>query len=114
MDHDHRRAAGSGRRACAPGIAALLALATPTGSVPRAHTSAAGEWVSLLLAVACTLAIVALFLASVWLPAWRRWRAARWHRSSPTRAATQRFAEAVAHGDFDMAETEAQRLLNRR
>jgi hypothetical protein len=40
--------------------------------------------------------------------------AARWRRSSPTRAATQRFAEAVAHGDFDMAETEAQRLLDRR
>jgi hypothetical protein len=68
----------------------------------------------LLLAVASTLAIVALSLAPVWLPSWRRWRAARWRRSSPTRAATQRFAEAVAHGDFDIAETEAQRLLDRR
>lgn len=97
-----------------PRIAALLALATPTGSVPRAHTSAAGGWVPLLLAVASTLAIVALSLAPAWLPAWRRWRAARWRQSSPTRAATQRFAEAVAHGDFDMAETEAQRLLDRR
>ncbi len=95
-------------------IAALLAVAPPAGSVPRAHTSAAGGWVPLLLAVASTLAIVALFLAPAWLPAWRRWRAARWRQSSPTRAATQRFAEAVAHGDFDMAETEAQRLLDRR
>jgi hypothetical protein len=95
-------------------IAALLAVAPPAGSVPRAHTSAAGGWVPLLLAVASTLAIVALFLAPAWLPSWRRWRAARWRQSSPTRAATQRFAEAVAHGDFDMAETEAQRLLDRR
>jgi hypothetical protein len=67
-----------------------------------------------LLAVASTLAIVALYLAPAWLPSWRRWRAARRLSSSPTRAATQRFAEAVAHGDFDMAETEAQRLLDRR
>jgi hypothetical protein len=97
-----------------PRIAALLAVATPTGSVPRAHTSAGGGWAPLLLAVASTLAIVALSLTPVWLPSWRRWRAARWRRSSPTRAATQRFAEAVAHGDFDIAETEAQRLLDRR
>jgi hypothetical protein len=97
-----------------PRIAALLAVAPPAGSVPRAHTSAAGGWVPVLLAVASTLAIVALSLAPAWLPAWRRWRAARRLSSSPTGAATQRFAEAVAHGDFDMAETEAQRLLDRR
>jgi hypothetical protein len=97
-----------------PRIAALLAAAPPAGSVPRAHTSAAGGWVPVLLAVASTLAIVALYLAPAWLPSWRRWRAARRLSSSPTRAATQRFAEAVAHGDFDMAETEAQRLLDRR
>src|SRR6266487_702862 len=75
-------------------IAALLAVAPPAGSIPRAHTSAAGGWVPVLLAVASTLAIVALSLAPAWLPSWRRWRAARRRQSSPTRAATQRFAEA--------------------
>jgi hypothetical protein len=96
-----------------PRIAVVLPLATPTGSIPRVHTSAAGERVPLLLAAACTLGIVALFLAPAWLPSWRRWQADRWRRSSTTKAATQRFAEAVAHGDFNMAETEAQRLLDR-
>jgi len=89
------------------------------GDLPRAAPGGAGEageWVSLLLAVACTLAIVALFLAPAWLPGWRRWHAMRRRRrrarSSTAEQAAQRFAEAVACGDFDRAETEAERFLN--
>jgi hypothetical protein len=87
----------------------------PSGDVVR-EADGVGEWMALLLAVACTLVIVTLFLAPVWLPGWRRWRAVyrrrRRARSSTAVQAAQRFAEAVARGDFEVAETEADHLLS--
>jgi hypothetical protein len=115
-----------------PGVAslrarvALLAMSITTSSSPMSTGGAsgdvasgadgAGEWVALLLAVICTLVIVALFLTPTWLPGWRRWQAVhrrrRNARSSTAIQAAQRFAEAVARGDFEVAETEAEHILN--
>jgi hypothetical protein len=67
----------------------------------------------LLLAAVCTLVVVALFLAPLWRPSWRRRRAPAWIRGSDIRLGVQRFADAVACGDFDQAETEAEHLLDR-
>ncbi len=99
-------------------LPSITASTTSSGGLSGAGGAGGGggEWVALLPAVVCTLAIVALFLAPVWLPGWRRWRAVRrrrrWARGSTAEQAAQRFAEAVARGDFQTAETEAERLLN--
>jgi hypothetical protein len=69
-----------------------------------------------LLAVAFTLVIGALFVASTWLPGWRRWQAMqrrrRVARSSTAKQTARRFAKAVAQGDFEVAETGAEHRLN--
>jgi hypothetical protein len=105
----------------ARGVLLLLPI-SPSSSITTGGPSRSGagesgdsEWVALLLAIVCTLVIVALFLAPAWLPDWRRWRAMcgrrRRARSSTAKEAAQRFAEAVSRGDFEVAETEAERLL---
>jgi hypothetical protein len=95
----------------APRVAAAAMLTVPSARLPRTQTQA-GQWGALLLAMACTLVIVALFLTPVWLPSWRRWQAGARTRRSDVRPGSQRFADAVARGDFEQAEAEAAHLLD--
>lgn len=96
----------------APRVAAAVMLTTPSAALPQTQTQA-GQWISLLLAIACTVVIVALFATPLWLPHWRRWHAVARSNRNDARLGSQRFAAAIARGDFDQAETEAKRLLDR-
>jgi NhaP-type Na+/H+ or K+/H+ antiporter len=87
---------------------------TASAAGPPPTQTQAGQWLSLLLAIACTLVVAALFAAPLWLPYWGRWRAVAGSHRSDARLGSQRFADAVARGDFDQqAETETAHLLDR-
>ena len=92
-----------------PHVEAAAVPTTPRASLPAAQAlvDQPVPWVSLLLAAVCTLVVVGLFLAPLWRPSWKRRRARARMRRSDIHLGVQRFADAVACGDFDQAETEA-------